>query len=92
ERVREYARLSILALLLLGADRGGNFKAAKDNMLNLIEESLLAPERLNGRKLSELLGDEGIARVLLGGVKEDGSRPDNSVAGFYAGILFNPEL
>jgi hypothetical protein len=25
-------------------------------------------------------------------VKEDGSRPDNSVAGFYAGILFNPEL
>jgi hypothetical protein len=51
-----------------------------------------ARERLNGRKLSELLGDEGIARVLLGGVKEDGSRPDNSVAGFYAGILFNPEL
>ena len=51
-----------------------------------------ARERLNGRKLSELLGDEGIARVLLGGVKEDGSRPDNSVAGFYAGVLFNPEL
>jgi hypothetical protein len=46
-----------------------------------------ARERLNGRKLSELLGDEGIARVLLGGVKEDGSRPDNSVAGFYAGVL-----
>jgi len=46
-----------------------------------------ARERLDGRKLSELLGDEGIARVLLGGVKEDGSRPDNSVAGFYAGIL-----
>jgi len=46
-----------------------------------------ARERLDGRKLSELLGDEGIARVLLGGVKEDGSRPENSVAGFYAGIL-----
>jgi len=46
-----------------------------------------ARERLNGRKLSELLGDEGIARVLLGGVKEDGSRPDNSMAGFYAGVL-----
>jgi len=46
-----------------------------------------ARERLNGKKLSELLGDEGIPRVLLGGVKEDGSRPDNSVAGFYAGVL-----
>jgi len=47
ERVREYARLSILALLLLGADHGGNFKDAKNNMLNLMEESLSAPEKLN---------------------------------------------
>jgi hypothetical protein len=49
-RVREYARLSILTLLLLGADRGGNFKDAKNNMLNLIEESLSAkePKKLNG--------------------------------------------
>jgi hypothetical protein len=58
ERVREYARLSILALLLLGADRGGNFKAAKDNMLNLIEESLLAPERLD-----ELLPEQFLQRM-----------------------------
>jgi len=43
-----------------------------------------ARERLDGRKFSELLGDEGIARVLLGGVKEDGSRPDNSMAGLMA--------
>jgi len=47
ERVREYTRLSILTLLLLGADRRGNFKDAKNNMLNLIEESLSAPEKLN---------------------------------------------
>jgi len=47
ERVKEYARLSILTLLLLGAERGGNFKDAKNNMLNLIEESLSAPEKLN---------------------------------------------
>ena len=58
ERAREYARLSILAFLLLGADRGGNFKAAKDNMLKLIEKSLLAPEMMD-----ELLPEQFLQRM-----------------------------
>ena len=58
ERVREYARLSILALLLLGADRGGNFKKVKKGMLELINKSLLAPERLD-----ELLSEQFLQRM-----------------------------
>jgi len=58
ERVREYARLSILTLLLRGADDGGDFKVAKNNILNLIEESLLAPERLG-----ELLSEQFLQRM-----------------------------
>ena len=58
ERVKEYARLSILALLLLGADRGGDFKKAKEGMLELIEKSLLAPERLD-----ELWSDQFLQRM-----------------------------
>jgi len=60
ERVREYARLSILALLLLGADRGGNLKDAKNNMLDLIEESLSAKEP---KKLNELWSEQFLQRM-----------------------------
>ena|GEM_PF-3054987 len=59
-RVREYARLSILTLLLLGADRGGNFKYAKNNMLDLIEESLSAKEP---KKLNELWSEQFLQRM-----------------------------
>ena len=58
EHVKEYARLSILALLLLGAEDGGDFKKVKKRMLDLINESLLAPERLD-----KLLSGQFLLRV-----------------------------
>jgi len=68
ELVRECARLSILALLLLGVDNGGDFKNAKKNLINLIEKGPSVPEKLN-KSLSRRF-TEGMRRLACAG---DGS-------------------
>ena len=65
ELVGGCARLSILALLLLGVDNGGYFNEVKEKLINLIKESPPIPKKLN-EYLSERF-IQGIRRLACAG-------------------------